>query len=175
MGGQVTLLHPNGNLSMNVFCETINYQQVTCLNIVPSLLIILTNHLRSTKDSSCLKTLRCVSAGGKNEYFYSLTYRIHKNIGESLMANSVADILPFVNEDCHFYNNYGPVEYTGAAIQYLISSKDDIIGQLPIGQPMPNVHIYLLDDYDQPVIHGIQIGEIVIGGNIYFTSKYTFQ
>jgi len=69
MGGQVILLHPNGNLDLNVFCGTINYQQVTYLNIVPSLLIILTDYLRSTNNKSYLKTLRCVSSGGKKHYY----------------------------------------------------------------------------------------------------------
>jgi non-ribosomal peptide synthetase component F len=68
MGGQVILLHPNGNLSMTFFSETIARQQVTYLNIVPSLLIILIDYLRTTNNKECLKTLRCILFGGKKQY-----------------------------------------------------------------------------------------------------------
>jgi hypothetical protein len=65
MGGQVTLLHPNGNLDMNFFSGTIARQQVTFLNIVPSLLAILISHLRITNNKDCLKTIRCISSQSK--------------------------------------------------------------------------------------------------------------
>ena len=45
VGGQVTLLHPNGNLDMNHFSKTISHQQVTCLNIAPSFLTMIIGHL----------------------------------------------------------------------------------------------------------------------------------
>jgi len=65
MGGQVILLHPNGNLSMNFFSETIGRQQVTFLNVVPSLLSILGDYLHTANNKESLKTLRCVLSGGK--------------------------------------------------------------------------------------------------------------
>jgi hypothetical protein len=69
MGGQVVLLHPNGNLNMNFFSGTISRQQVTYLNIVPSLLTILIDYLRTTKNhKECLKTLCCISFEGKKQY-----------------------------------------------------------------------------------------------------------
>lgn len=70
----------------------------------------------------------------------------------------------FVNEHCQFNNYYRRTECIGEVIQYLPRNDD---GQsLSTGRLLPNVQIYLLDDYLQPVIPGIQIGEIVIGGNI---------
>jgi non-ribosomal peptide synthetase component F len=64
-GGQVILLHPNGNLNLNFFSETITHQQVTYLNIAPSLLPILIDYLRTTNNKECLKTLRSISFEGK--------------------------------------------------------------------------------------------------------------
>jgi non-ribosomal peptide synthetase component F len=64
-GGQVILLHPNGNLNMNFFSQTISCQQVTYLNIVPSLLTILIDYLRVTNNRECLKKLRSISLEGK--------------------------------------------------------------------------------------------------------------
>jgi acyl-coenzyme A synthetase/AMP-(fatty) acid ligase len=72
MGGEVILLHPDGNLSMSFFSETIRRQQVTVLNIAPSLLNILTDYLRNTNNNECLKTLRCISSGGKKQYFQAM-------------------------------------------------------------------------------------------------------
>ena len=82
------------------------------------------------------------------------------------MANNVYSILGFVNEHCRLYNFYGPAECTGAAIQYMITNNNDAVEFLPIGRPLPNVHVYLLDEYLQPIIPGVQTGDIFIGGNI---------
>jgi non-ribosomal peptide synthetase component F len=82
------------------------------------------------------------------------------------MASSVQNILDFVNEHCCFYNYYGCTECTGSAVQYMIADNNDDVEFLPIGRPISNVHINLLDEYLQPIIPGIQTGQIVIGGNI---------
>ena len=82
------------------------------------------------------------------------------------MGKSVHNILDLVNKQCHLYNYYGSTECSGAVIQYLITNNNDDVDFVPLGRPMPNVHVYLLDDYLQPIIPGVQTGEIVIGGNI---------
>jgi non-ribosomal peptide synthetase component F len=69
MGGQVIVLHPNGNFDMNVFSKTISHQQVTCLNIAPSFLTIVIDHLGNIDNKNCLKTLRCVLSHGKKPYY----------------------------------------------------------------------------------------------------------
>jgi non-ribosomal peptide synthetase component F len=78
----------------------------------------------------------------------------------------VHNTLDFVSKHCRFYNCYECTECTGAAIQHMITRNNDDFGILPIGRPMTNVHIYILDQYLQPTIPGVQTGEIVIGGNI---------
>ena len=74
--------------------------------------------------------------------------------------------LNFVNKDCRFYNCYDRTECSGTAIRYMITGNNDEVGVLPIGRPIPNVHIYLVDEYLQLTIPGVQTGEIVIGGKI---------
>jgi amino acid adenylation domain-containing protein len=60
----------------------------------------------------------------------------------------------------HFYNMYGPTECTVDATIGLIRE----LGDTPsIGRAIGNTHIYLLDQYHQPVPPGA-IGEIHIGG-----------
>ncbi|CAF3769271.1 unnamed protein product, partial [Rotaria sp. Silwood1] len=88
-----------------------------------------------------------------------------KAVREALSINSVLDFAQFAHDKCQFYNWYGPAECTEAASKYLISGNELKQGHLPIGRPIPNVHIYIVDDYLQHVIPDIQIGDIVIGGS----------
>ncbi|CAF1098352.1 unnamed protein product [Rotaria sp. Silwood1] len=116
MGGQAILLHPNGNLNMNFFSETIERQQITFFNIVPSLLSIFDDYLSTASSKENLKTLRCVLSGG-----------------EPLMTNTMRNMLNFVNERCRFYNYYGCTECTGTVMQYIGESNNDDAEFLPIG------------------------------------------
>jgi non-ribosomal peptide synthetase component F len=82
--------------------------------------------------------------------------------------------MPYLNENCRFYNYYGPAECTESAIVHLVAKDDFVHPSVPLGRPMTNIHVYLLDEYLQPVIPGIHIGEIVIGGMIpYSTSIFS--
>jgi amino acid adenylation domain-containing protein len=60
-----------------------------------------------------------------------------------------------------FINAYGPTEATVCASIHQYAPSDS--GSLPIGRPIPNTQIYILDKHDQPVPIGV-IGEIHIGG-----------
>ncbi|CAF3180004.1 unnamed protein product, partial [Rotaria sp. Silwood2] len=104
--------------------------------------------MEKCEPKDCLRSLRCVSSGG-----------------EALSINNVLDFAQFAHDKCQFYNWYGPAECTEAASKYLISGNESKQGHLPIGRPIPNVYIYILDDYLQHVIPDIQIGDIVIGGS----------
>jgi non-ribosomal peptide synthetase component F len=87
-------------------------------------------------------------------------------LGETLFTRTVTDIMPYLSENCRFYNCYGPAECTEGATLHLVTNDDLLYRSVPLGRPMSNVHIHLLDEYLQPVIPGIHIGEIVIGGMI---------
>lgn len=64
-----------------------------------------------------------------------------------------------------FFNNYGPTECTMMATCYRMSSdlEQYLNRPVPIGSPIRNVHISILDTYRQPVPIGVA-GEIYIGG-----------
>ncbi|HEY9836625.1 MAG TPA: amino acid adenylation domain-containing protein, partial [Vampirovibrionales bacterium] len=66
---------------------------------------------------------------------------------------------PWVNA-CHFFNAYGPTEST---VWATVAEITEITQNLPIGRPIPNIQIYLLDANLQPVPIGIS-GELYIGG-----------
>ncbi len=64
----------------------------------------------------------------------------------------------------HLVNTYGPTETTLFATSYELTDEPDPARSVPIGRPIANTRIYLLDRHGQPVPRGA-IGEIVIGGD----------
>ena len=62
-----------------------------------------------------------------------------------------------------FFNAYGPTEITVAATWNRLEARRDGTSYAPIGRPITNVQIYLLDKHLQPVPVGVP-GELFIGG-----------
>ena len=58
---------------------------------------------------------------------------------------------------------YGPTETTTFATWYEVASVDEQAHLVPIGRPLTNVQVYLLDEQLRPVPVGVQ-GELYIGG-----------
>ncbi|MCP5048761.1 MAG: amino acid adenylation domain-containing protein, partial [bacterium] len=65
---------------------------------------------------------------------------------------------------CDFYNEYGPTETTVTSIQVRIDILDDSTRKLPIGKPIDNTSVYILDRWERPVPVGV-LGELYIGGD----------
>jgi myxalamid-type nonribosomal peptide synthetase MxaA len=63
----------------------------------------------------------------------------------------------------HFINAYGPTECTTFSTTYLIEGIADDTTSLPIGRPISNTRVYILDPQIQPVPTGV-VGELYIGG-----------
>jgi arthrofactin-type cyclic lipopeptide synthetase C len=63
----------------------------------------------------------------------------------------------------HLLHCYGPTETTTFALTHEVSSLDPRASSLPLGRPIANARIYLLDALGQPVPLGVA-GEIHIGG-----------
>jgi amino acid adenylation domain-containing protein len=59
---------------------------------------------------------------------------------------------------------YGPTESTTFATTSVLTREDAAQARLPIGRPIANTRIYLLDAYGEPVPYGA-IGELYIGGD----------
>jgi amino acid adenylation domain-containing protein len=77
--------------------------------------------------------------------------------GEALSTELAARLLPRVQA---LWNGYGPTETTVYSTMYPVQSADRAI---PIGRPLDNTDIYLLDENQQPVPIGVP-GELHIGG-----------
>ncbi|MDM8550514.1 amino acid adenylation domain-containing protein, partial [Desulfobacterales bacterium HSG2] len=76
--------------------------------------------------------------------------------GDVLHGSSVTELLGKTN----LYNTYGPTEATVCAAYHRIESPDDPV---PIGRPIANRRIYILDAGLNPVPEGV-FGEICIAG-----------
>ena len=61
-------------------------------------------------------------------------------------------------------NEYGPTETVVGCCTYEIPPKTIFQNQIPIGSPIANTQLYILDEYLQPVPVGIP-GELYIGGH----------
>jgi len=66
--------------------------------------------------------------------------------------------------DCAFYNEYGPTETTVTSIEYKATLNDGYNNFIPVGKPVANTPIYILDTEQSPVSYGTS-GEIYIGGD----------
>lgn len=82
--------------------------------------------------------------------------------GENLLASQVSfwrDNAP----DTLLFNEYGPTETVVGCCVYQIKKEDPRDGAVPIGRPIANTKLYVLDDRSAPVPVGIR-GELFIGG-----------
>lgn len=84
--------------------------------------------------------------------------------GESSRLDRI-EVLRALSPDCEIYNHYGPTETTVGVLTYHAREQlpDTRSGTLPLGRPLPNSRVYLLDGEGQPVPIGEQ-GEVCIGG-----------
>ncbi|MGB3204152.1 MAG: amino acid adenylation domain-containing protein [Crinalium sp.] len=121
-----------------------NQHQIDCLKIVPSHLEAL---LTSAHAKSILPRQRLILGG------------------EATSWNLIAKIQE-LSPECLIFNHYGPTESTVGVLTYEITSKNSEYRHsttVPLGRPIPNTQIYILDKHLQPVPIGVK-GEIYIGG-----------
>lgn len=84
--------------------------------------------------------------------------------GEELPAQLCAGIMDLLGPDIKIYNEYGPTEATVGCMIHLYNRQKDNGNVVPIGKPISNTSIYLLDKGLRPVA-GQTIGEIYIAGD----------
>jgi amino acid adenylation domain-containing protein len=120
------------------------HHSIDCLKIVPSHLAAL---LTSPKAGSILPRKRLVLGGEASHW--DLIDRIQKYAPA-----------------CLIINHYGPTESTVGVLTYQVSDNNlrHISETVPIGRPIANTQIYILDSHLRPVPIGVT-GELYIGGN----------
>ncbi|MGC5845288.1 AMP-binding protein, partial [Mesorhizobium abyssinicae] len=60
-------------------------------------------------------------------------------------------------------NHFGPTEATVGCATFAITQAVERLNSIPIGRPIANTRVYLLDAHGQPVPLGA-VGELYIGG-----------
>ncbi|HLP59922.1 MAG TPA: condensation domain-containing protein, partial [Candidatus Deferrimicrobium sp.] len=84
--------------------------------------------------------------------------------GENLQSALASDIYRKFNGAVEIYNEYGPTEATVGCMIYRYAHEKEQRASVPIGSPIDNAKIYLLDKCGYPTAPGV-IGEVVIGGD----------
>ncbi|WP_207281773.1 non-ribosomal peptide synthetase [Pseudomonas sp. FW300-N2F2] len=64
----------------------------------------------------------------------------------------------------HLLNGYGPTENTTFTTTHAITLADALAGDIPIGRPVGNTQVYVLDEQRRPVPIGV-VGELYVGGD----------
>ncbi|MBC1238391.1 non-ribosomal peptide synthetase [Nostoc sp. 2RC] len=138
------------------------------------MLIDITNFLKQCQE------WEITVLGLPTAYWHHLTFeltRIQMSLPESLRLVMIGgeQVLPervkmwqkYVGDYPQLFNGYGPTEATVVTTIYKLPkasfSSDSTLSGVPIGKPIGNVQVYVLDKYLQPVPIGIQ-GELYIAG-----------
>ncbi|HKN83845.1 MAG TPA: amino acid adenylation domain-containing protein, partial [Pyrinomonadaceae bacterium] len=139
-GAQLVLARPEDNKDMFELVQTILRHEISTLQLVPSLLGVL---LDEPALSAC-STLRRVFSGGE---------RLSGELQEHFFTRLSADL----------YNLYGPTEAAINATSWACR-RDASESTVPIGHPVDNIQIYILNSHLMPVPIGVT-GVLHIGGD----------
>jgi amino acid adenylation domain-containing protein len=140
-GAQIVLSKPGEQQNVAALLETIVREQVTIAYFVPSLLSL----LLAEEELEQAVTLKQVICGGE-----SLPNDLVKLFYERLPHATV-------------HHSYGPTE-TAIASSEIVCERNSTYPVTPIGRPLANTQLYVLDQQQQPVPIGV-LGELYIGGS----------
>ncbi|WP_060482016.1 non-ribosomal peptide synthetase [Pseudomonas sp. NBRC 111119] len=141
-GLRLVLARPEGERDPAYLAQLIQAQQVSAVQFVPALL---QQFVEQPESRHCSSLTDILCGGGE------LT---------AALAAQVRQCLPQVR----LHNVYGPTETTVDCSLWTLEPDAPVpSGALPIGKPIDNTRLYVLDAYDQPVPAGVA-GHLHIGG-----------
>lgn len=140
-GGRLVVLNKDLILSPETFISEIKRQKISKMVLTTSLFILLARDY-----PNAFETLETLVVGGE---------ALDPTVTRLVMEN---------NPPKRLVNGYGPTETTTFAVCHEIKSVAKDAQSIPIGRPIGNTQIYILDEFLNPVPTGIQ-GEIFIGGD----------
>jgi microcystin synthetase protein McyA len=138
-GACLVIAKPEGHKDPHYLVEIIKEQQITTLHFVPPMLHI----LLETADLSSCNSIRRVICSGE-----ALPYPLQERF--------------FAQTSAELHNLYGPTE-AAIDVSYWQCRADSSLSIVPIGRPVANTQLYILDEQGQPTAIGTA-GELHIGG-----------
>jgi len=140
LNGAKLVLMPAGLVSLAQLGEAIKHYGVTTLWLTAGLF----QQMVETELDS-LRGLRQLLAGG-----------------DALPVQHVEQVAREL-KDCQLINGYGPTENTTFTCCYRVERGERFAGSVPIGFPVSNTQVYILDTELEPVPVGV-LGELYTGG-----------
>ncbi len=141
-GGTLHIIAQDRLTDPDLMAEYFEKHPVDCLKIVPT-------HLAALMATQPLKVLPLKGAVVG---------------GETLRWDMIERVEQY-RDDVWLINHYGPTEVTIAGVVYKVE-KEQAMRQtvtVPLGRPLGNVQVYVLDKHLQPVPYGVA-GEVYFGG-----------
>ncbi|MEE9372220.1 MAG: amino acid adenylation domain-containing protein [Saprospiraceae bacterium] len=83
--------------------------------------------------------------------------------GEAFKSELANEVQSIFHSNLTIFNEYGPTEATVGCVVHKINPKSLSSKSVPIGRPIPNMQVYVLDDYRNLVPKGV-IGELYVSG-----------
>ncbi|MCL6751962.1 amino acid adenylation domain-containing protein [Nostoc sp. CCCryo 231-06] len=138
-GARLVVACPGGHQDSGYLVQIIAQEQITTLHFVPSMLQVFLEE-PGLEACQCLKQVMCS--------------------GEALPLKLQERFFARLDADLH--NLYGPTE-AAIDVTFWACERESRKHTVPIGRPIANTQIYLLDNHLQPVPIGVP-GELHIGG-----------
>ncbi|MGW4412905.1 amino acid adenylation domain-containing protein, partial [Nonomuraea sp. NPDC004702] len=138
LGGEVVLAPP-GDLDAPLLAEVVSRESVGALWMASGLFTLI------AENPGCLKGVREIWLGG--------------DVIPPSAVRQVMDACPGLT----VVDAYGPTETTVFATHFFVEDQDTIEGELPIGDPLDNTRVHVLDGELRLVPPGV-VGELYIAG-----------
>jgi amino acid adenylation domain-containing protein len=139
-GARLVMARPEGHKDPAYLIEIINRSKVTTAHFVPSML---DTFLDQANAARCLSLIRIISSG---------------EALPAALARRFSNCFPLAA----LHNLYGPTETTVDVTAWTYE-PDPALTSIPIGRPIMNTRVYILDADGEPVPVG-EAGELYIGG-----------
>jgi amino acid adenylation domain-containing protein len=139
-GGCLHILRHDVALESRLFSDYLSHHKIDVLKIAPS-------HVQALLSDECVLPRKYLVLGGEA---FSL---------------SLLDSISAASSTCKILNHYGPTETTVGSLTFDASEHDpsDVARTVPIGRPIANTQIYILDKHMRLCPTGVA-GELYIGG-----------
>ena len=141
LNGATLVIYPSGSPDLEDFGNALLQERISTIWLTADLFHqMIENHL------PMLNHLQFVLAGG-----------------DVLHPNMVRRLLDHTNAQ-QVINGYGPTENTTFSCCQILTKDTTIDGTVPIGHPISNTRVYVMDDFQQLIPLGVK-GELLLGGD----------